>query len=239
MPYEITPLNHLQLWCLASHGGSLPIQLFKPELDPAQRKALADLGLIELSQGLRTAEELASLPAPKGEEGGAGAAKAKRAANIKVLRLKLAPKGAAWLAEHLESPVSRSAKIPARLVEFLLKGLAATKAGGEVLAGLLGSDSNLLESPKPEAPLDPMEIIRRVRRLDRSQIMAGEGVRLAEVRRLLPEYGRQEVDKALLELQSRRAIILYRFDDPTLITGSDKEAALDPLGNARHYLVVL
>lgn len=265
MDYQITPLNRLHLWTLLAHGGSRFDALLRPKMDKRNRDGLISLGLVEALGELPTAEERKRIrnlsggkkaESAKALEGKAPAARAKAAP---LLKIRLTGQGAAWLRDNGQGPISAQAKIPARLVEFLLEALASPAAQG-VLAALAsqagaepkpggvskpgrpgpGSPVRREDSPEPlraaEAVLDPAQLLRRIREFDPNKLMASGGLRLSELRKAFPELGRDEVDRALIELQKRGDLVIYRFDDPSKITEADREAALMTAGGPRHYL---
>ncbi len=63
-------------------------------------------------------------------------------------------------------------------------------------------------------------------------------VRLAELRNLLPDIPREQLDDALRGLKRRDEIILYPLDDPQQITSSDRQAALNLSGRDRHIMIL-
>jgi hypothetical protein len=70
-------------------------------------------------------------------------------------------------------------------------------------------------------------------------IGAGRGkqrVRLAELRTRLADVDRTAVDEALVELERKKRLVLYRIDDPMDIGPEDEKAALFVAGFPRHIL---
>ena len=87
--------------------------------------------------------------------------------------------------------------------------------------------------------MDPGELLRRAKAIGSEFLMPGGGLRLSELRKIAREFSREEVDGALLELQRRGDVVIYPFDDPSLVTKEDREAALRTSGGFRHYLFVV
>jgi len=64
----------------------------------------------------------------------------------------------------------------------------------------------------------------------------GKRVLLRDLRTRLRDVGRDALDHALLELQERERIVLYRLDNPAELTPADEQAALLIAGNPRHVV---
>ncbi len=63
-------------------------------------------------------------------------------------------------------------------------------------------------------------------------------VRLAEIRRRLPNVPRPELDRELLRLERTKRGVLYRIDDPQDIRPEDVAGALDVAGFKRHIFLM-
>lgn len=88
-------------------------------------------------------------------------------------------------------------------------------------------------SPAP-APAEVLETIRRLAKGERAR-----RVKLADVRDALPDLPRDELDRELLALQARGAVVLYSEDNPAWLTARDKAAALELADDVRRHLVLL
>jgi hypothetical protein len=275
MDIDVTPLNLLQLWALAASGGSCFDALSRPAMSKADRERLSSLGLIEAFRERPTPRERKKIralapkkPQASGQPQGSGQpqsqarAKGRKASEQPLLKLRLTGEGVRFLADSWGLPISQRAKIPPRLVEFLLNGLF-TPQGAPLLAALLaallgrlGKDAPPAASSFDEAPpsgeapspdkapeassktpsLDPDEMLRRLRSVSQDNLMATGAIRLHVVRRLFSGFGRGQVDDCLRALQKRREIVIYPFDEPAMITEADREAALQTAGGPRHYI---
>jgi hypothetical protein len=266
MDPQLKPLNVLQLWSLLASGGAQWLSLQRPAIDASpDREVLVSLGLIEVVKEAPSPEERRRIKdaeaarsrrdgkgakpdqapkTPKPPKGGAGAEKTRI---TKLNKFVLTEKGRGWLADHIGDPVSPRAAVPPALLNFLLAGLARLGPGRDVLGVLAGGAPRAFQPQRaaasggagapPKAPgLEPKELLRRIRRLDRGLFMPGGGLRFAELRRALPEFGRGDVDQALMALQKAGDLVLYPFDNPALITEDDRRAVLMVAGAARHYL---
>ena len=140
----------------------------------------------------------------------------------------LTDKAWAWAAENLDAKFSQRANAGPAL-EGLLASLKAYMKGNNVsLAQLL--------SPRPAPPTQDAEEQIRAAYLKLSKGQWNARVRLADLRRELPPLRRQEVDDALLRMQSEQKLVLYHLDDALDRTEADEAAALDIKGFKRHLV---
>ena len=128
-----------------------------------------------------------------------------------------------WAQDHLIGSLGR---VP--VLESVLERLARfLERSGESLAsvaqGLDGRSRRALPERIRSACLD---------------IAGGVGKRvlLRDLRRRLGDVRREALDHALLELQERERIVLYRLDNPAELTPADEQAALLIAGNPRHVV---
>jgi hypothetical protein len=107
---------------------------------------------------------------------------------------------------------------------------AACKAAADILASI----------PRDQPPArDAWDLLSLIRGLDRSLFMAGGGLRLSALRGAAQGWAREDVDRALRELEIGGLIVNCHFDDPSLVRPGDREAALRLGGGIeRHYLFV-
>jgi DNA-binding HxlR family transcriptional regulator len=81
-------------------------------------------------------------------------------------------------------------------------------------------------------------LLKEIKSFPRSLFMAGGGLRISEVKQKLTKYSSETIDEALLGLEEKGLIVLFRFDDPTRVTEADKKLALWVSGVVRHYFFV-
>jgi hypothetical protein len=82
----------------------------------------------------------------------------------------------------------------------------------------------------------PLKVLDRIRRIDPGRRMPGGGIRLVEIRKEFPEIRPADLDLILRKLQSDGELVIYRFDNPALITPEDREAEIRFSGVVRHYI---
>ena len=232
MSYEPKPLQRLQLWWLAVHGGEGWQKDLKPGFkNSADRKHLVEAGLIEVEK-------------PKGN----------------AIYLKLADKGWNYLGEHMAAELSKT-RNATPILEQLLGHLRRHLDARELALGDFfrppaehpravereGPAVAVAPPPAPEARpqpgadgrIDPAELRRRI---EAAYLRASGGernvrVRLADLRDALADVPRDRLDEALLDMAVRGAAALYRLDNPLEIHGRDREAVLmTPAGDPRHII---
>lgn len=160
-----------------------------------------------------------------------------------------------WASEHLAGPMTsspRRKKSPAaappkkakatvrsvnagRVLEDLLTHLAGYfEERGETLATFLqrAPSARTAEASEPSSAL-----AARVRGV-LLELAGGsqKRVHLKDLRAALSEVSREQLDRALLDLQSAQQLTLYRLDNAVELTPADQEAALFVAGNPRHIV---
>jgi hypothetical protein len=149
--------------------------------------------------------------------------------------VRLSEGGWAWAQAHLDSRVSARSTAAGPTLQALLARL-----GGYLAA----SGTPLVEVIRPEAtpPAAGVPAAEGLSTRIRSAYLAASGgqwnvrVRLHELRRLLPDVPRQALDGALLDLARQERLALYPLDDPLEIRESDREAAIERLGERLHLV---
>ncbi|OPZ17835.1 MAG: hypothetical protein BWZ10_01134 [candidate division BRC1 bacterium ADurb.BinA364] len=186
----------------------------RPAMPKAERDKLIAEGLIEaISES--TAVERGSISAPIKQS--------------KAKYLALTDKGWLWMAENLDALATPRLKLnPAPLRGLLSLLKAHLKSRGVSLA-------EFASPPKACAPASLSWQIRA------AYLKAAGGqwdsrVRLADLRRALPETPRASLDKELLALQQRGALVLCKMDDPMEMRDDDRDAELDIEGAKRHVI---
>ncbi|MDR1658439.1 MAG: hypothetical protein LBT47_12990 [Deltaproteobacteria bacterium] len=250
MDITISPLNLLKLWNLLAVGGEEWNSLIRPALDAKERERLRQLGLLQTLKKLPGPEDLARLKkAPKEAKSAVKEPKAKdetgktkKAPVRELIKIKLTDRGLTYLGDHLGDPISKTSTAAAPVLIFIMERLGAKKRGREAINDLLGmSGREVVNQPNavPQAlslKLTSQIIISRIRTISPQFFMAGGGLRLSELRKVLPEFDKEEIDRTLLDMQKERQLVLYRFDSPALVTAADAEATLYISGAPRHYL---
>ncbi len=161
--------------------------------------------------------------------------------------------GYQWVADHLDSPLSKS-NVAHVVLAKLLTGVQSQIVVGkfsfaDLVRGSAGrGDSNnqnvAAEVPSIETsarrPEPNGDITRRI--LAACQELSGDGVynvriRLADLRSQLSDLDRADVDQALAELEREQAAAIMPLDDPREILPADEEAAFpNSIGRNRHIL---
>jgi hypothetical protein len=139
----------------------------------------------------------------------------------------LSDAGWMWAAEHLDHELPNTQKA-SRVLGAVLRRL------GPFLTSRHAGLPDLLSPGRSEANGDLTSRVREV------ALAIGGGpkrrVRIAQIRRALPEVPREELDRVLNELERDKRLVLYRIDDPTDIGPEDREAVLMVAGNPRHIV---
>lgn len=238
--YEPSPSQVLLIWRLAGLNG----EAWLADITPAalgkklHRDSLLRAGLIDEETRRR---ERAGKRATRGTY------------------ITLTDEGWAWLAEHLDAPVSKRGRAAADVLEMILRKLKVHLRGhrialadfitGEPEAGAPASPSLEPHSAQPAsadpaatptAPqLDLSQVIQRIRstyaRLADNR--PGARVRLADLRRELADISRSQLDQALEQMTRAGSVVLNRLDNPAEISPADDEAKiLTELGDPRHIM---
>jgi hypothetical protein len=205
----LSPRAQLFLWRLAASGGGDWLKEIKPDIKKDRRR-LKEAGLIE--------EEKRKRP----ESGG----------HAKPLYITLTDRGWAWLSDHFE------AELPPRAnaAETLRRLLAKIKDHLELKQLSL---AEFLRPSRDGGAVQPPEIGRQIEtayyRLSGGQ--PNVRVRLADLRAALPDLPPEQVNAALLNLESRGRATLYPLDNPLEIRPEDREAVVrTSTGDVRHIV---
>ncbi|MDR2442851.1 MAG: hypothetical protein LBE31_04935 [Deltaproteobacteria bacterium] len=242
MDNKISPIDYIKLWNLLAAGREEWASLLVPEWRSEDRKTALKLGLITADKEKPKEDDLLRLR----KKSKAKQVKETTRVNPQI-KLKLTDEGLAYLGDHLDAPLPKTSKAFLPVLEFILGRLAAKGPGREVLASLLGRVPRQRPEPRPKPilkptspvePLTPEIVLARIRALPRASFMSAGGLRLCELRKALPNYPRNELDKTLLAMQSDGKIVIYRFDSPAMIRKEDEEAAMYIAGLVRHYIYV-
>jgi hypothetical protein len=226
-PSELSPEEHQLLWMLVTHGGevfqgTLNIPKVKPFRDGLERR-----GLVTVSWRKR---QLPEEPAKRG------------------LFLELTPAGWTWCNEQLHWPPPSRPKSKADMVlGWLLPRLKMLLDRGEAAANLADFiNKSHPDAPPPEPapapPQPPMTGATLEERIGAACLELGGGkqavrVRIADVRKRLPDVPHDTLTEAIVNLARQRRLTLYPLDDPRQVTDEDKAAAIvSSTGVPQHIL---
>jgi hypothetical protein len=228
MDHHPDPVQALLLWNLAANKGSAWLADLKSTLtDKSRRDLLIQSGLISEQK------------CPRVRAGGR---------TVRATQLTLEEKGWAWLADHLDAPISQSKAAADVLQLFLAAMQAHLDRHNLALADFMSLEpAEDAEPPSPHQPptaeLDepqPIELTAsRIATIYASltQNRSNHRVKLADVRRELSDLARADVDAALQRMASDGIIVLGRLDNPLEITAEDETAKLlTGLGDPRHIM---
>lgn len=213
-PITLTPAETLALWRLAVDGGEAWNKDVRPELKRESRQRLADAGLIEAAKRRN--------PEGKGSP----------------MRLTLADAGWAWIAANLDADLTSRSPAAAGILARLLLVLKRYMERADVSLADLLAPPPASAAAEPATPVDG-DLSARVASayFALSEDRPNVRVRLADLRRRLPEVPRDALDRELLRLDSSGVASLYWFDDPREVRPDDREAALmTPAGDERHMI---
>jgi len=237
MEHQPDPMQSLLLWSLAANRGSAWLADLKSTLaDKSKRMSLIHAGLIleekrpRVRAGKRT---------------------------VRAVQLTLEDKGWAWLADHPHAPVSQS-KAAADVLQALLGMIAVHLERNRLaLADFMTPDA--AEAPLPsvaeplpaqvktpqrfnaEEPNESLSELLESRIADAYAELAhhrsASRVRLADLRRRLPDLTREQVNATLQKMTREGRVVLNRLDNPLEITAEDEAAKLlTGLGDPRHIM---
>ena len=201
------PGQTLFLWGLLAAGGEAWLKDLRPELG-RRRRPLLEAGLIE--------EERRS--GPKGGQR---------------LWISLTDRGWYWLGNNMDAPLPPRAGVTAvQVLQKLLRNLGPFLERHNLALADIFADHG---GPVPAG----QDLAQRVREQafalakGKSRVL----VRLADLRRALPDVDRETLDQELVRLQRDGRLVLYHMDDPSERTPADDDAALIIAGHRRHLLV--
>ncbi|MDR1166181.1 MAG: hypothetical protein LBO66_10045 [Deltaproteobacteria bacterium] len=226
MDQNLKSVELLLLWDLLSRGeGEFLLKLVSPRYSKQNRDSLKRLGLIAESQ-------------EKEVRDGKSAGRPKT-------WVKLTDKGWRYLEENMSAPIETRSPAVGAIMGRVLALLSQYMLQERVpISRVFGPPPPVPPFPVPppppdgDEPKDARTLLSLARAFPLEKRMDGGGIRLATLRQAYPRLARASLDHWLLELQSQGALVLYRFDDPTLVTPADEDAALRVNSNPRHYLAL-
>ncbi|MGC4005254.1 MAG: hypothetical protein QM811_19900 [Pirellulales bacterium] len=225
MTVPISPQQLLCLWSIAVERPGSFMKNMAYSIDASQRKQLEARELIRVSKGLRGA-----------------------------LIAELTPQAWDYLRTNLSSDLALSAKASRVLQRFLMGFHERIVAGDATWPNLVsacrGFPAESAHAQRAEPAMSAAATVSgnvsagdlRSRIYDACRRILGDGVystriRLADLRRSLPDLPRDAVDHALRDLERRREGSLMPLDDPREIAADDEAAAIsNSSGRAQHVL---
>lgn len=233
MKNDLTPRQRLAVFSMvfARTADEREPLVSKTLLDGKQWKGLEGMGLVELTKRPKRQGRFVTLT-----DAGWDWASSHLVGPLGISRA-VAPR----VAKTKKKPAPPPKPIgPVPVLESVLERLALfLERSGESLASFAqgvqacppAPDSSVLEPPATRALPDRI----RSACLDLAGGI-GKRVLLRDLRMRLGDVRREVLDHALLELQERERIVLYRLDNPADLTPADEQAALLIAGNPRHIV---
>jgi hypothetical protein len=146
----------------------------------------------------------------------------------------------AWAEAHCDADISPRAQNTRDALVALIDIVGRHVAAGRTLAEMLRPEGEPDSGPEGSAPTPcpPEEDVDPVRAayLELSDGRYEHEVRLADLRMRLPSLSREELDRALLDLQRDERATLMAIDDPLRRQLADDKAALTVGGDPRHLV---
>ncbi len=232
MTPDPSPKLTLLIWVLLFTGEEPSLSQVKPKVSPQERAWLEAAGLIRVDKRGR------------------------------FKHIVLTDKAWGWAAEHLDTAFSHKSLAAAPALSGLLKRLKAFLEAKELaLADFLQPspaqpgpepapkprfDSKPEPGPRTDGPAAAASAIPAPgleAAIARAYLQAsgsawGVWVKLAEIRRRLPDVSRADLDRELLRLERARRAILYPIEDPEALRAEDEAAALVVAGFKRHIVLM-
>ena len=174
--------------------------------------------------------------------------------NSKKTQIQLTDKGWEWCQDHLHETVDTKSPQVKVVLTGLLNALGRffenqddCNSLGEIFA-LAQQQEASTESAVQDSPaantvvtVDQHQVTHDV--LQACQQLSDDQpnvrIRLKDLRPLLPQYQRTQVDSVLAALQQEGRLQLWRLDDPTEITPQDAEAAITSAIGTQQHIVYL
>lgn len=149
--------------------------------------------------------------------------------------LRLTDKAWAWAAESLDVELMQS-KEAARVMQRLLRRLVPFLEQREIPLADLFRDAPSGSDDAHASDADPLATRIETACLALAKGRRKERVRLTTLRERLAEVPRDVLDRALVQLQRRGRLVLYRDDHTSALTAADHAAALIVGDSPRHIV---
>ncbi|MDR2200424.1 MAG: hypothetical protein LBR53_13440 [Deltaproteobacteria bacterium] len=209
MKEELKPMLKVYLIDLLSRGGSIFQKDFiNPAYKSDKKKELLKLKLIS--------EEKSVLPG-----------------HIRTTELKLTENGWKYLENNLSFPLKSGSKSVAVIFSRLLENISAN-----VKSKNISFVDIFTKTPNGLTPEKLLEKIRMISNDHKSLFMPGGGLRISTLVKFLPGASSENIRFCLLELQKQGHLVLYRFDNPGMLTDEDRKALILVAGEPRHYMFI-
>ncbi len=214
MTPELSLKQTLFVWVLLFTGQEPSLSKAKPKIFPKERAQLIDAGLIRLDK------------------------------RGKSTHLVLTDKAWGWAAEHLDAPFSLQSLAAAPALGGLLKRLKTFLEIRHLALADFLNPRPLQPKPDAGAPVpgpapaaaSSLEAAAVRAYLQASGSVWNVWVKLADIRKRLPDVPRADLDRELLRLEKTGRAILYPIEDPEALRPEDESAALLVAGFKRHIL---
>ena len=210
MSISCSPTQTLILWLLIAKGGEGYQKDMKPEPSRRDRQALENAGLITSEPRERRA-----------------------------IWIEVTDAGWAWANDNRDAELPLKTQSAGPILPAWLTHLPRyMKRRGVALADIM-SDVTAPDKPIDGPTKDIADTLTgRIRSayLNASQGAWNKRVHLHELRRILNDVPRPELDQTLLNMQSNAELMLFGLDDKQEITPADRSAAIQIGGEPRHVL---
>jgi hypothetical protein len=231
----LKPLELIFLWGLATKPESSAwLAEHRPELAYNVRQQLITQGLIESIKEKRQG----------------------RTKSYSAQKIYLTDRGWQFLHEHIEDPVNARTYEGAKLFgRFLLSLSRLLKKNGLSLAEVLGdlavspaqdpaAQDPAAQPPAPQTPADRTDdlvtvVKKHLETLTQNNYRPEKGLKISDFRKHCPDLPQDQLDAALIELQSQGYLNLNSLaDDPSQLTPEDQKAAVLVAHKPRHLIII-
>lgn len=207
MTYEPTPVETTRIFALLGRGGSALQKELKPAFEKSHREALVAAGFLVTRKD--------------------------KAAN-NAYRVELTDAGWNWAQGHLAAPCSLTGGASAILRDWMA-ALARYVATSNV------SLFEILCARSAEPAADPQPAPLTFEQVRAAALALGAGqahvrIRLKDLRRNLPDAGREQLDAVLRQAAQQGLIVLFPLDDPRGRSAEDEAASISLGGMPAHIL---
>lgn len=209
MTYEPTPVEATRIFALLGRGGSALQKELKPALEKREREALAAAGFLSATRD--------------------------KAAN-NAYRVELTERAWSWAQGNLGAPCSLAGGAGTILKDWM------TALAGYMAASGVSLSEILCARPVERAPVaEPNPIPLAFEQVRAAALALGDGqahvrIRLKDLRRALPDAGREQLDALLRQAADQGLIVLYPLDDPRGRSAEDEAASISLGGMPAHIL---
>ncbi len=210
---SLKPMQVLVLWALIVQGGKGLQKDIRPRITKPLRDSLERAGLI-----------------------------VSRKNDKRAIVIEVTDKGWAWASENLDAELpARSTAAGPIMQAFLTQLKSFLRSRNLVFAEIFMAEEGGEAQSEPDTALQPAsaeDIKKRVREayFSLTKGQSKQRIRLHQLRQELPNIKREELDRALLEMQQKEELVLIALANKQDITRADRVAALKVGGNPRHVV---